>query len=190
MMRRTVRPILAGLSLLICVIVCWLWIRSMSTTDAIDRTRPAESRDSILSLYSWRGSIILERRAEAPATWNRKYAGWERRSFPAAHTWTSEYLRSARDAAGFHLLGFWFCPAGFIDASGLGTPVRASAWLFGIPDWAIALLAALLPLSMIRARFVQRRRISAGRCAGCGYDLRGVSGRCPECGRESIFPSA
>ena len=189
-MRRIARPILVGLSLLLCVIVCGLWIRSMSTTDAIDRTHPAASRDTITSLYSWRGSIVLERRAEAPASWNRKYAGWERRSFPAAHTWTSEYLRSARGAAGFDLLGFWVCPAGFVDASGLGTPVRASAWLFGVPDWAIVLLAALLPLSMMRTHIVRRRRISTGRCARCGYDLRGVSGRCPECGRESNFASA
>jgi hypothetical protein len=32
-------------------------------------------------------------------------------------------------------------------------------------------------------RHARRRRRSQGRCAACGYDLRGnVSGRCPECG--------
>jgi hypothetical protein len=32
-------------------------------------------------------------------------------------------------------------------------------------------------------RSVRWRR--EGRCLGCGYDLSGVSGKCPECGREA-----
>jgi hypothetical protein len=67
------------------------------------------------------------------------------------------------------------------------TPPR---WIYfpARPIWtgmaANTALFALVPAAAFLAggarRWARRRR---GRCAWCGYDLRGVSGRCPECGR-------
>ena len=50
------------------------------------------------------------------------------------------------------------------------------------PYWALLLAASLLPALWLRGRFRSRSRILAGRCAGCGYDLRVTPGQCPECG--------
>ncbi|HSI37414.1 MAG TPA: hypothetical protein VK986_27745 [Tepidisphaeraceae bacterium] len=53
--------------------------------------------------------------------------------------------------------------------------------------WAVggtAVLPALMALLWTRSVLRQRRRRRQGRCLGCGYDLRGSSGACPECGRE------
>ena len=74
-------------------------------------------------------------------------------------------------------------------------PATAASWGRGdvgpavtqwmVPHW--ALLAALMPppLAWLAAAARSRRWARAGRCAGCGYDLRESPGRCPECGRAA-----
>jgi hypothetical protein len=59
--------------------------------------------------------------------------------------------------------------------------------LFG-PIWPIAILAAILPaLWLARARR-SRKRVVAGLCSNCGYDLRASPERCPECGTPARSP--
>ncbi|MEZ0267835.1 MAG: hypothetical protein ACAI43_24170, partial [Phycisphaerae bacterium] len=55
-----------------------------------------------------------------------------------------------------------------------------TAWVVG----ATAVLPGLMGLLWARSLLRDRRRRRQGRCLGCGYDLRGSSGACPECGRE------
>jgi hypothetical protein len=48
-----------------------------------------------------------------------------------------------------------------------------------VPSWFLAAVSAVAPaLWLIR----RRRRILAGHCQACGYDLRETPQRCPECG--------
>ena len=55
---------------------------------------------------------------------------------------------------------------------------------FLCPTWAM-IAVLLLPMSLWAGiGWRQRRRVKAGRCVGCGYDLRASPERCPECGRE------
>lgn len=65
-----------------------------------------------------------------------------------------------------------------------GAVVQETAVSLTVPNWAVALLFSVPLLWAIQGRWRRSRRVSAGRCGRCGYDLRGGSttGRCPECG--------
>ena len=55
-----------------------------------------------------------------------------------------------------------------------------------VPLWAMCFGLLLLPAARttgyVICRWRASRRLWAGRCPACGYDLRASPGRCPECG--------
>ena len=64
--------------------------------------------------------------------------------------------------------------------------------LVAIPCWFLALLTAGGAVGCAIAVWRQRRRVRAGRCVSCGYDLRATPEaggklveRCPECGTDA-----
>ena len=64
-----------------------------------------------------------------------------------------------------------------------------------VPFWVVAPLLAVLPawwFVRYRRRAVRRRRLSAGQCLRCGYDLRAQlpGDRCPECGAPVVADAA
>jgi len=59
-----------------------------------------------------------------------------------------------------------------------------------IPAAYLALPLSILPAMWFVNRLRRRSRAGAGRCANCGYDLRGSPGRCPECGSNAAPAAA
>jgi hypothetical protein len=62
-------------------------------------------------------------------------------------------------------------------------------WAVLGPHWMLAVAFGLLPslgvirwAARLRRRRLTRRRAARGACVRCGYDLRGTTERCPECG--------
>jgi hypothetical protein len=53
---------------------------------------------------------------------------------------------------------------------------------FSLPYWMIAVILGATPASWLWGFRRVRRRIRAGLCPTCGYDLRATPERCPECG--------
>ncbi|MCC7387317.1 MAG: hypothetical protein IT431_00970 [Phycisphaerales bacterium] len=52
-----------------------------------------------------------------------------------------------------------------------------------VPLWLTFMLAAVALWAAWRFGFERRQRALAGCCVGCGYDLTGIDGVCPECGQ-------
>jgi hypothetical protein len=69
----------------------------------------------------------------------------------------------------------------------MDTPARGLAgapmtWrVVAVPYWFLMAVTMVLPVNWWRRRN-RTRRMAAGQCAWCGYDLRATPNRCPECG--------
>ena len=149
---------------MLCVGVCVLWVRSY-------RARPAR-------YVEWR----VETRGFGLASDDGRVEVWQ-----GINPW--DLMDSADPYSpcgpvlgrlGVESAGDWAAPATMLESRGLRFP-------YALP----AGLAAALPLAWV-ARSVarqlrHRRRLRAGRCPACGYDLRATPGRCPECG---MIPAA
>jgi len=68
-----------------------------------------------------------------------------------------------------------------------GLIVQSMGWVDSLsmvrfPCWIVVLLSALLPVRQLYLLIRREKWKQSGRCAGCGYDLRGSGQTCPECG--------
>lgn len=82
------------------------------------------------------------------------------------------------------------------NASLIPVPVNVSVWHAN--DWEVEGFSLILPLmwllvstgmaikslATLPQRVIARQRMLAGKCVECGYDLRAIPDRCPECGRR------
>lgn len=66
----------------------------------------------------------------------------------------------------------------------LGTPPIYIKTGFVLPLWLTFMLAAVALWAAWRFGLERRQAALVGRCVGCGYDLTGIDGVCPECGSE------
>jgi hypothetical protein len=176
--RRRLFTLFSGLSLLLFVAVCVLWVRSY-----------------------WGGRGIARSEVVAARKWGHTeafgFAGGQFVHFKSdfhSEGMTSDMPRHwyVVDSGSPGLLRVTFSPRatqalGFAWESGRfqspPAPPADSYRTLTVPCWFLALVFAMAPAARLRRLWRDRRlRRSPGLCPGCGYDLRATPDRCPECG--------
>ena len=184
-MRRRLFPFAAGVSALVCVAVCVVWVRSHWLMDTLQYdTSPTDPPQRLWVVASDGGRLcvnvndyqkpeLLSFRGSEPELmhgWNHKFG----EVTDGSYRWS---LKPRRDQdQQLVVLGF---QGQWTDSGPLYRNVYRSA---AIPFYALFLLSTVLPLVWIRRRRRAAIVKAAGLCPSCGYDLRATPDRCPECG--------
>ena len=182
-MKRRLLNVLTALSLLLCVAVAAVWVRSYFIGDWVVHRHLSPLTDGVAAtdwiLWSGRGSAafsVTRFRWGAFSDWTPELrGGWTwRRVWPPDDPTDTGPLTSRWNRIGFGAR--W-------EAAPAGTYDRFVA----VPMWLLFLFVAAAPCT--RAYHMIRRH-PPGRCKHCGYDLRATPGRCPECGAPAPVESA
>jgi hypothetical protein len=163
MMKRRLLNLLTMLSLLLCVAVAVLWVRSYWRNDALEFSH----RGSKLQLVSVAGRLRLDNAPQLDTEWARHVATLEKTLLPRHHTMVRERNEASRPANVRRSL------------------TSTSYFEYSVPTAVPALAAGLLSSVFLGRVLLARRRNHVGTCRACGYDLRATPGRCPECGTAS-----
>lgn len=183
-MKRRLRSLVVAISLLLSIAATALWVRSYWRADCV-------------TAWNTRGHVSAEARAghlsvEVDNMYGNGFAVC-RFSDGVGNIGSARQLM--RRLSTWHVLDFYYWkdmrPGQNISLfneltdRGLRTPAglcrRDTLY---VPFWFIVPLLAAPGLILWWKDSVPRRRRARGQCVGCGYDLRGSPGRCPECGRE------
>ena len=184
--------IISALSLLLCVAVCVLWVRSYFVADRLfwqgfeDVEDRSYWRQDVVRVG--RGGIgmnhIVQSQPRNPQSGAEGFASWRSRSVPFHGTFPPEYpdFKFSRDDVP-RWGGFKYGAFAHPDADARKTRPRAYGWQVVVPLWAVLLLVGPPTLLMVRRYVILARRRRVGLCPACGYDLRATPDRCPECGK-------
>ena len=177
--RRRLLNLLTALSLLLCVAVCVLWVRSYRTYDFVLLYESrAPSGEAFGWAYSSGGKLILHWETIGGDSRRKKLPMWSAvrasKNGGVASRWSK--VDSAR-----HAIGFWLVSERHRYS---GLPPVQSRYL-AVPYWFLAAATAAPPVGWIIRKTRTRRRLATTRCLNCGYDLRATPARCPECGKEA-----
>ena len=182
-MKRRLFLILSALSLLLCVAVAALWLRSHWYSDVLTVWTGKGS----IAVGSTYGDLWLER-----SNFHGTSPSFAVASFPIGSPPDSQRRSLSRMAS--YRFGRFIIAADSRPAKNVGLdPAVASQGLqlptgllvrdwINVPVWAVFVLAAIASVPGFWPYLRRRDRVK-GHCPSCGYDLRATPDRCPECGQ-------
>jgi hypothetical protein len=173
--KRRLLHLLTALSLLLCVVVATLWLRSSMGMQAhafsSDTGKGCVASDAGGVALAYLHEGITATAETSPVFWDWASAtqgGGLLTKLGFGHGTVSAY-RQVPMLSGIAILGRLF-----------QTPVAAQ--YVRVPWWSLLLATALAPTGRLLSVARRRRRTRRSLCASCGYDLRATPDRCPECG--------
>jgi hypothetical protein len=211
MMKRWIRRILCGLSLLAAVVTVGLWVYVVFHHGPRPRMVWQGEREYSLTLegYMYRVEVLhcVQEEGEVRGDLMRIRA-WTAMRVPMRGV---EHFSRDWQGYGFHFerVNGWPAvnptrplppPVPLAGGGVLRTELRVHGVSVGVPFWFVIAAGVLAPALWVfgkrgvlhlRGRKA-RRRARQGLCVGCGYDLRGTPERCPECGlaAKTTVPAA
>jgi hypothetical protein len=208
-MKRHLLNLLKVLSLLLCVAVVALWVRSYWLEDNVawvavkrDDTRVAER---FRQVFSHKGRITWRSKIRYLTFATPEGAALQRTTMRGdGPEWAAEPAdRRGSFSRDWNRAGFGGAtlverkPARLVVVRSGTEPVPLKDDVtvdrrVVVPHWAVAALAMVPPLVWLvrRGRRLAASRRKHGLCPACGYDVRASPGRCPECGHTPTEPVA
>ena len=187
-MTRRLLNLLTALSLLLCILVAALWVRSHWMFDEVYWLRPAQTNGhpsyDVRRVASGRGRLSFTYFRSSGMQDGSELSMWAAGGDWSPRVKSYPALPVTADPAGVCWSG-----AGFSIQNLSGDPYRFAFFRrLTLPTW----LLAVVPLSSLLAstarRLRRQRRRNRGACVSCGYDLRATLDRCPECGVVREIP--
>jgi hypothetical protein len=171
------------LSLLLCVAMIALWVRSYWVQDRLSFHSPNYTwhgrvvRQDLLTFHSeWGVCQIQQWRWTGKGPYTEEGFGWER--YPS---FNHKFYGSPLNRLGFRFELISGDAPSDDEVEYSVTGVNEGADIH-VPHWAVALSTAVLALRLLHRCIRRRRRRTANQCIACGYDLRATPDMCPECG--------
>lgn len=168
----------SALSLVLCVALCAVWVRSYFARDGLGRlhyTPGIDKEDHHIWVQANCG--VFEVFGGGDPVENFSAVKWQRQNLPVER---DRLPRRTDEPPLFRSVGvYWEQPR--------QVSTGEMWWTVRFPIAFPALLSVLGAVPMLAAR---RRRHAAGTCPTCGYDLRASPEQCPECGAAAAAPSA
>lgn len=181
-MKRRLFTILSALSLLLCVGVVVLWVRSYWREDRIS---VAYGAGPYRAMSVRLGELHFQRAGNWPVPIWSDEDRFRAESSDVADDgqWDDLYPRPERLRAysGFRYLNGYHWYHG-TDEKGNPAVDTVEVDVITMPLWFIAGGATIMPMLWLWIRFVAWHRNRCCLCLHCGYDLRASPDRCPECG--------
>jgi hypothetical protein len=183
-------------SLLLCAVTVVLWVRCYWVAEGLQWLESGPLKARVIAVKCDRGVVAVGSYSAAtsdsvvePIAWKLGIA-----NVPEGLSIGDRYpmplpgkgLTPGRQFSG--LFGFhWYSDEWWERFPSNGSPgptVLVHRQVLTMPCWFLFGVAAITPAYRVRAWLrgrKARRRVRAGLCRRCGYDLRGTPERCPEC---------